>query len=294
MSLSLLSSPLMETPEEKPETGPAFSDGELRDFFQAVFERHGLDFRHYVPGYLRRRLLCAMADWKCESRGLPAFQALVLEEPPVLAGLVRSLTIHTTAMFRDPGFYRALRTHVIPVLRTYPFIRIWVAGCSTGEEAYSLAILLHEAGLYSRCRLYATDGNETVLARARERIFPCASMREYAENYRQAGGEADFTDYYAEDGHSAILRSFLQEQIVFSQHNLVSDGSFNEFHLILCRNVLIYFDQELQARVHRLMRESLIRFGFLGLGKGESLSFPDRRDQYKELAPRERLYRKLN
>ncbi len=282
--------------EEEPETVSegSFSDGELRRFFEAVFERHGLDFRHYALGYLRRRVLCAMADRKCGS--LTDLLDLVLAEPATLAlaALVRNLTIHTTAMFRDPGFYRALGEHVVPVLRTYPFLRIWVAGCSTGEEAYSLAILLHEAGLYSRCRLYATDASETVLARARQRIFPYASMREYGENYRQAGGRADFSGYYADDGHSAILRSFLQERIVFSQHNLVSDGSFNEFHLVLCRNVLIYFDPELQARAHRLMRESLVRFGFLGLGKGENPDYADRRDHYKEVAPRERLYRKIN
>jgi chemotaxis protein methyltransferase CheR len=291
--MTALDDPTADTiPAGNPEGEGSVFDPEMREILDALFERHGIDFRHYAAGYLRRRLLAAAEGWRLGSSA--ALRDLVLRDPAALARLHESLAIHTTAMFRDPSFHLALRARVVPVLRTYPFIRIWVAGCSTGEEAYSLAILLHEEGLLPRCRIYATDASERVLARARDRIFPLSAMRDYAENHRQAGGPSPLSDYYAEDGRNAILRSFLEERIVFAQHNLATDRSFNDFHLVLCRNVMIYFAPELQARVHALMRESLVRFGFLGLGKGESLSFAERQGCYEEIAPRERLYRKIN
>jgi chemotaxis protein methyltransferase CheR len=183
------------------------------------------------------------------------------------------LSINVTALFRDAGFYRAFREQVVPRLRTYPFIRIWHAGCSSGEEVYSLAIVLQEEGLYDRVRLYATDMNEVILARARDGIYPMERMKTYDQNYLRAGGKRTLSDYYTTQYGRAMFNSGLKKNIVWSQHNLVTDGSFNEFHVILCRNVLIYFDQVLQTRVHQLLYESLINFGMLGLGQMESIRF---------------------
>jgi chemotaxis protein methyltransferase CheR len=196
-------------------------------------------------------------------------------------------------MFRDPTFYVAFREHVVPLLRTYPFIRIWNAGCSTGEETYSLAILLQEDGLYDRARIYATDFNADVLARARAGELPLDRMQEYTQNYQQAGGARDFSAYYAVQGEIAKLDAGLSEHVVFAQHNLASDRSFNEFNVVLCRNVLIYFGRDLQRRVHRLFYESLGRFGVLGLGQKETLRFTGLEDSYEELDSREKLYRKV-
>src|SRR5207248_621529 len=175
------------------------------------------------------------------------------------------LSINVTAMFRDPSFYVALREKIVPTLKTYPFSRVWVAGCSTGEEVYSLAILLEEEGIYDRARIYATDLNEAVVARARDGVFPLAKMQDYTQNYLRAGGTRSFSDYYVSAYDGAAFDRSLMRNVVFAQHNLVSDGSFNEFQLIVCRNVLIYFDRPLQERVHELFYESLVRLGTLAL-----------------------------
>src|SRR6185369_13829759 len=201
--------------------------------------------------------------------------------------------INVTAMFRDPGFYREFRTLVVPLLRTYPFIRVWHAGCSTGEEVYSVAILLEEEGLLDRSRIYATDINDAVLHQARAGIFPLNRMQEYTENYIKAGGKSSFSEYYTAKYDGALFSPSLTKNVVFSQHNLVTDRSFSEFNVIFCRNVLIYFDRNLQNRVHALFYESLIMFGVLALGSKESLRFSQYEPCYEKLHPREKLYRKV-
>ncbi len=258
--------------------------------FGAIFDRYGFDFRGYAPGYLRRRVARSMADHRLGT--VEELEARVLGEREAMGRLVDTLTIHTTSLFREPEFFQAVREHVVPWLRTYPFVRIWVAGCSTGEEAYSLAILLHEEGIYSRCRIYATDFNETVLARAKAGIYPLALMREYAAAHAAAGGRGDLSIHYADDGRNAVFDAEIRERIVFAQHNLAGDGPFNEFHAVFCRNVLIYFDRPLQGRVHDLMWGSLVPHGFLALGSSESLSLSVHQDRYEEMPGRKRIYRK--
>jgi chemotaxis protein methyltransferase CheR len=196
-------------------------------------------------------------------------------------------------MFRDPGFFHSLRTHVVPLLRTWPYIRVWLAGCSAGEEAYSLAIMLAEEELIGRCRIYATDMSEDVLDRAREGIYPLELMQKYTQNYIRAGGTHAFSEYYTAAYGNAIFRPVLRDQVVFARHNLVTDGSFNEFNLILCRNVMIYFNRPLQDRVHRLLYDSLANFGVLGLGAREALSLTPLRHQYEALGGPHRLYRRV-
>src|SRR5690606_29800929 len=201
--------------------------------------------------------------------------------------------INVTSMFRDPTFYRAFREKVVPLLRTYPFIRIWHAGCSTGEEVYSMAILLTEEGLYDRVRIYATDINDVVLQQARTGIFPLDKMQEYTQNYLKAGGTASFSQYYTAAYDGALFSPALRERVVFAQHNLVNDRSFSEFNVILCRNVMIYFDRSLQDRVHQLFYDSLPVYGILALGSKESLRFSSLEDRYEELDAREKIYRKV-
>jgi len=201
--------------------------------------------------------------------------------------------VHATSMFRDPSFYSTFRKQVVPLLRTYPTVQIWVAGCSTGEEVYSLAILLEEERLYNRCRIYATDISQAVLRKARDGIFPLSAMREYTNNYHQAGGVHEFSDYYTAQYDSVIFSSALKSNVVFSEHNLATDGSFNEFQVILCRNVMIYFNKDLQARVHNLLYDSLSMFGVFGIGNKESLKFTPRAEFYQHLNDRDKLYRKV-
>ena len=274
-----------------PDAPEAAEFEDLRLLLELVHERAGLDFRGYAYSSIRRRVASAVADAQAGSiAGL--HQQLKHDDAP-LANLLRLLTVHTTAMFRDPGFFRLFREKVVPVLRTYPFIRIWIAGCSTGEEVYSIAILLREEGLADRCRIYATDVSDRVLAEARAGVFPLAPMQEYSRNYQQAGGEQPFSDYFTADSQSVIFRPYLREQVVFGTHNLVSDASFNEFHVILCRNVMIYFQRELQDRVHRLFHESLVTYGHLGLGRSESIRFTSQAGSYEAVDAKQRLFRKL-
>ena len=219
---------------------------------------------------------------------------LVLHDPSVMQRLLFDLSINVTSMFRDPGFYRAFREQVVPMLKTYPFVRVWNAGCSTGEETFSLAILLAEAGLLEKTRIYATDMNDAVLERAASGVFPLEKMREYTGNYIEAGGERAFSEYYKAGPGGAHFAPELCENVVFAQHNLASDGSFNEFHAIVCRNVMIYFDKSLQERVHQLFRSSLVTFGVLGLGSRESIRGMAVEDSYEELDVGARLYRRVS
>jgi len=264
---------------------------ELPLLLEAIFQRYGYDFRDYAPASLGRRLRRAMAEEGVVT--LSAFQDRLLHQPAAMARFLDIVSINVTAMYRDPAFYRAVREKVLPSLRALPMVRVWHAGCSTGEEVYSLAILLHEAGLLDRTRLYATDANPRVIERARQGIFPLQRMRDYTANYQRAGGVADFSAYYTAKHEGAILRDFLRRDIVWAEHNLVSDGSFNEFHLVFCRNVLIYFSRKLQERVHRLLYESLAVGGVLALGHGESLSFSaPPQCRYETLDVAEKLYRR--
>jgi chemotaxis protein methyltransferase CheR len=217
----------------------------------------------------------------------------VLHDPQCMERLLLDLSINVTAMFRDPTFYGAFRDKVVSLLRTYPFTRVWVAGCSTGEEVYSLAILLEEEGLYDRTRIYATDINEVVLDRAKAGVFPLDRMQDYTENYIRAGGKRSFSEYYLAKYEGALFDRALTENVVWAQHNLVQDRAFNEFNVILCRNVMIYFDRTLQNRVHRLFYESLERFGILCLGNKESIRFTEFEDRYEELDPHEKLFRRI-
>ena len=264
---------------------------EIEVLLEAVYRCYGFDFRQYSRPSLRRRL------WRRASlegvSTLSGLQERLLHDSSCMESLLLDLSINVTAMFRDPSFYRALRTTVVPLLRTYPFIRIWNAGCSTGEETHSLAIVLAEEGLLERTRIYATDINEPVLLRAKEGVFPLEQMKAYTENYLAAGGTRAFSEYYTAGYEGARFDRSLTDGVVFSRHNLVSDGSFNEFHAIICRNVMIYFDTVLQDRVHDLFHESLVRFGVLGLGQKESITFTSHVQDYKVLDPLDRIFRKV-
>lgn len=263
---------------------------EVELLLEGVYRHYGFDFRSYAYASIRRRL------WKrAEGEGLhsiSALQARILHDPEAMERLLLDLSVNVTAMFRDPSFYREFRARVIPLLRTYPFLRIWHAGCSTGEEVYSMAVLLEEEGLYDRTRLYATDINDSVLQQARQGIFPLDRMQEYTENYLRAGGKRSFSEYYTAKYDGALFTPALRRNMVFSQHNLVTDRSFSEFHVIFCRNVLIYFDRDLQQRVHSLFYDSLVMFGVLVLGSKESLKFSKYEQCYERLSAGEKIYRK--
>jgi chemotaxis protein methyltransferase CheR len=276
---------------EQPAAREDVDEIELALLLEGVYRRYGFDFREYAPASLRRRV------WRrVHAEGLTTLSALqdkLLHDPASMERLLLDLSINVTAMFRDPSFYVAFREKVVPALRTYPFTRIWVAGCSTGEEVYSLAILLQEEGLYDRTRIYATDINESVLERARAGVFPLDKMREYTQNYINAGGKRAFSEYYLAKYDGAQFQRSLVENVVFAQHNLVSDRSFNEFNAIVCRNVMIYFDRGLQDRVHRLFYESLTMFGVLALGAKESIRFSPFDERYDDLDGNERMFKKV-
>ncbi len=264
---------------------------EVRLLTEGIFQHYGFDFRDYSLPSLRRRI------WKrVYAEGLSTVSGLiekVLHDSSSMERLLLDLSVNTTAMFRDPMFYLAFRQKVVPLLRTYPFVRIWHAGCSTGEEVYSMAILLQEEGLYDRCRIYATDINETVLLKAKAGIFPLSTMQENTSNYITAGGMATFSDYYTARYDYAIFRPSLRENVVFAQHNLVTDSSFNHFNVILCRNVLIYFNNALQDRVQELFLQSMEMFGLLGLGSKESLRYTVVSENYDVIDVEQKLYRRV-
>jgi len=277
--------------EEHAPRDPELERLELELLLEAIHRRYGFDFREYAPASLKRRVWRRIRAEGLES--VSGLQEAVLHEPVVMERLLLDLSINVTAMFRDPSFYTAFRKEVVPLLKTWPFVRIWNAGCSTGEETYSLAILLREEGLYDRSRLYATDINEAVLEQARAGVFPLDKMQEYTQNYLRAGGTSAFSEYYLAAYDGAQFQRSLTDNVVFAQHNLASDRSFNEFHAIVCRNVMIYFDRSLQDRVHELFYESLAMFGVLVLGHKESIRFTRFADRYEELDAGERIYRKV-
>jgi chemotaxis protein methyltransferase CheR len=267
------------------------ADIEIRLLVEALYLRFGHDFRDYSRASLRRRVLHA-----CERMDQPTVSALqekVLHDETAFAELLQYLTVPVSEMFRDPDYFLAVREHVVPVLRTYPSLQVWVAGCSTGEEAYSLAILLHEEGLLERTLLYATDINPRSLDRARQGVFPLEAMQVYTANYQRAGGREGLAAYYTAGYDRAIFQRELRQRITFADHSLATDSVFAETQFVSCRNVLIYFNRPLQDRALGLFHDSLVHRGFLGLGSKETLEFSSHARSFEAVAPRERLYRKV-
>ncbi|MGH9968731.1 MAG: CheR family methyltransferase [Pyrinomonadaceae bacterium] len=266
-------------------------DVEIDLLLEGLYRVYGFDFREYSRASIKRRILELIRSEKVDT--VSAFQNRILHDAACLERLLLGLSVHATAMFRDPSFYLTFRRKVVPLLKTYPTVQIWIAGCSTGEEVYSLAILLQEEHVYGKCRIYATDISQAVLRKARDGIFPLAAMRDYTSNYHRAGGMNDFSDYYTAQYGNVIFSAALRNNVVFSEHNLATDGSFNEFQVILCRNVMIYFNKDLQARVHNLLYDSLSMFGVFGLGNKESLKFTPRAAFYEHLNENDKLFRKV-
>ena len=246
-------------------------DEEVEYLIKDVHELYGYDFSQYSRASFKRRVnrICLIDRFTSYAE----LRYTILNDPEYLKRFVEEITVNVTEMFRDPSFFKALRDDILPQLGTYPLIRIWVAGCSTGEEAYSIAILLKEAGLYQKSLIYGTDINPSVLEKARAGVFPLQQMKVYTENYILSGGKKEFSDYYTANYDSVKFDSCLKEKLILSTHNLVSDSSFNSFQLIICRNVLIYFDKGLQERVFHLFDESLENLGYLALGSKETLRF---------------------
>lgn len=261
---------------------------ELEMLLEAIYRKYHYDFKEYSRAHLKRRLKYRLNMAKLDS--FSQMQHKVLYDRAFFESLLLDLSINVTEMFRDPSFYLAMRQEVIPLIRDIPFVKIWHAGCSTGEEVYSMAILLKEEGLYDKVQIYATDFNTLVLEKAKEAIYPIELIKEYTVNYQKAGGLDSFAEYYSAKYESVILEPSLRERIVFADHNLVTDGVFGEMNVILCRNVLIYFTKKLQARVVKLFLDSLTPSGFLCLGSKESLQFSEYYSHFAPLVEKEKIY----
>ena len=261
---------------------------ELKELLESIRYVYGYDFTEYSEASVKRRIDHFMNSSKIGS--LRALGKALLKEDAFFEQFIQEVTVNVTEMFRDPAFYKSLRENVIMRLATYPFIKVWIAGSSTGEEIYSIAILLKEEGLLERSVIYATDINQKALQTAREGIYSMGNMKNYTTNYIKSGGQRSFSDYYIAKYDSVLLDRSLKQNIVFSVHNLAVDRSFNEFQLILCRNVLIYFNQGLQNKVINLFYESLCPFGFLALGNKESLLFADKRKMFEEADKKEKIF----
>lgn len=256
-------------------------DHEVEHLIKDVHEVYGYDFSLYSRASFKRRVnrICLIDKFT----SFAELRYKIINDPEYLKHFIEEITVNVTEMFRDPHFFKALREKVLPQLGSYPLIRVWIAGCSTGEEAYSIAILLKEAGLYNKSLIYATDINPSVLETASSGIFPLNQMKIYSENYILSGGEKDFSDYYTANYDSVKFDKNLKEKMILSTHNLVSDSSFNSFQLIICRNVLIYFDKKLQERVFRLFDDSLEKLGYLALGTKETLRFSHLQNRYQQM-----------
>lgn len=254
-----------------------------------IFSQYGYDFSNYAMASLKRRISSFM-----NANNLTSIKQLIqlISDEKQFSSLLQNITVNVTEMFRDPLFYKAIREKVFPQLNSYPLLRIWHAGCSTGEEVYSFAILLKEEGLLERARIYATDINAKVLSKAKAGIFPLKKMKEYTRNYQESGGTEEFSDYYKTQYEYALFDESLKKNMVFALHNLVSDQSFNEFHLIICRNVFIYFDKILQSQVVNLFHKSLSHFGYLALGSKESLL--DEQKKFEIVDLQQKIYRKIS
>ncbi|WP_159519958.1 CheR family methyltransferase [Sunxiuqinia indica] len=263
---------------------------ELNLLFEGIYQRYGYDFRNYSKAHIRRRVLSRLALSNLTT--VTELLDKVLREPEFFKVFLDDLSINVTEMFRDPQFYQSFRENIVPKLKTYTFIKIWHAGCSTGEEVYSLAILLHEEGLLDRCQIYATDFNRKVLEIAKEGVYQKAEMEQFENNYIKSGGQHKLSDYYKSMYGSVILRKDLSKRIVFADHNLVTDSVFAEVNLIMCRNVLIYFEKQLQNKVLNLFHESLIPSGILCLGTKESIKFTSVDSKFEIVDPKQKIFKK--
>lgn len=265
-------------------------DIELEILINDIYEYYGFDFGSYSRASLKRRVnrIFDLDGFQ----NFYDFLSKIKYDSEYYKRVIDEITVNVTEMFRDPSFYKVVRNEIVPILATKPFIRLWHAGCSTGEEVYSMAILLKEAGVLHKSLIYATDINSKVLETAKKGIFPLRMMKEYSENYRDSGGQQDFSNYYIANYSNAKFNEDLTARMVFSQHNLVSDYSFNEFDMIFCRNVLIYFDNDLQKRVINLFDESLSILGFLALGTKETIKYSISTSKYKQV-DKEKLWRKI-
>ena len=271
---------------------PSVTEIELRLLMEAIYLRYSYDFRDYTGASQKRRVTHALGQLGLAS--ISDLQERVLRDPAVFAQLLQFLTVPVSEMFRDPAYFLALRRQVLPVLETYPSIKIWIAGCSTGEEAYSMAIMLREEGLLQRAQIYATDINPVSLEKARQGIFPLEAVRGYTTNYQQSGGRRAFSDYYTAAYDAARFDPSLCADVIFADHSLATDSVFAETQLVSCRNVLIYFNRTLQDRALGLFHESLCHRGFLGLGSKESIDFSGYATRFGPLARDERIYRKAS
>lgn len=263
---------------------------EIRLLLEAIFQKYGYDFREYANAHIKRRL-----DYRLGASGLDNYSQMlhkIIWDVTFFDNLVLDLSINVTEMFRDPWFYLKVREEIIPHLKTYPFIKSWHAGCSAGQEVYSMAILLEEEEMKGRTQIYATDFNELILEKAKEGIYPLDAIKDYTKNYIQAGGLSSFSDYYVAAHDNVVVRQSLKERVLFSSHNLATDGVFGEMNLIICRNVLIYFNKELQDRVLQLFCDSLLPGGFLCLGSKESLKYSSVMSEFEVIGEREKIYRK--
>ncbi len=265
-------------------------DIEIRLLLEGVQQVYGYDFRDYADASIKRRL----NHWLSESpfETFSQAQSQLLRDPETFVSLLQGITVNVTEMFRDPSFFKTVREQVVPFLKTYPFVKIWHAGCASGEEAYSMAILLNEEGMAGRYRMYATDIDESVLAKAAEGVMPITEMQKYTRNYQKAGGTRSFADYYTARYDRAILSPSLKKDIVFAPHNLATDAEFGEMNMVLCRNVMIYFKPALKERCLKLFDNSLLPGGFLCLGLKETLERRRMGERYDELVPGSRIYRK--
>jgi chemotaxis protein methyltransferase CheR len=265
-------------------------DIEIQLLLEALYKQYHYDFRHYARASIKRRLVQARS--KLGFSSFSALQAGLLHDPSTLSRLLNYLTVQVSEMFRDPSYFRALREQVIPHLRTYPSLKVWVAGCSNGEELYSLSILFREEGLDSRTLFYATDINPDALKAAEAGVYPLDQIKTFTQNHQKSGARSSLSDYYTADYGRAVFDKSLRSQVVFSDHSLVTDAVFAEMHLISCRNVLIYFDRQLQDRAVGLFRDSLTRKGFLGLGSKESLRFSAHTGAFSEFVREEKIYQR--
>lgn len=259
-------------------------------FIEALKMKYGYNFSNYSRAHIKRRIKYRLS--KCGIDNIMELTHKVLESEAFFKEVLLDFSINVTEMFRDPIFFKYLRESIIPIMESYPQIKIWHAGCSSGEEVYSMAILLKECGLYDRCQIYATDFNEKIIQKAKDGIYPIEAIKEYTKNYILTGGINSFSDYYIAKYDNAILDQGLKKNITFAEHNLVTDGSFGEMNLILCRNVLIYFDRTLQNRVDKLFSDSLIKGGYLCLGPKETLVFSDVIEKFDTMNEEFKIYRK--
>jgi chemotaxis protein methyltransferase CheR len=265
-------------------------DVEIRLLLDAIFEQYHYDFRGYAMASIKRRLRQAKDHFQCQT--VSQLQDQVLHDPPALPKLLSYLTVQVSELFRDPAYFAAIRNQVVPYLKTYPSLKVWVAGCSTGEELYSLAILFREEGLEQRTLFYGTDINPEALKRAEAAIYDLDRIPQFTANHRLAGGKSSLSDYYTASYGAAVLDKTLRARMVFADHSLASDSVFAEVQLISCRNVLIYFDRELQDRAIGLFDEALPRRGFLGIGSKESLRFSKHAPAFTEFARDQRIFQK--